>query len=212
MGGFPPASSSPCCSMSLASRFAKWFAFRFLVKPGKSSPRSITLAISTMMVFPMVLFMSLYMAPSRRFSTGWWLPFRACGLQNIPFNFVAALPWNLLLPGLCRAGLSVARSRWARYSRNPLQRSNASFVDSLHHSYNEVRRFSQQRERWLTAAQCIRLQRLDFAGLILRRTIICLSGAPAIKYARRSTDSGSHLLDGLSRTLWGAAAGMRPYR
>ena len=59
--GFPPAYIvAMLLDVLVASRFAKWFAFRLLVTPGKSSKLAITLAISTMMVFPMVLFMSLY--------------------------------------------------------------------------------------------------------------------------------------------------------
>lgn len=83
----------------VASRFAKWFAFRFLVTPGKSSRLAITLAISTMMVFPMVLFMSLFGALEAVSHTGAVSLVPVIWLQNIPFNFVAALPWNLLVAG-----------------------------------------------------------------------------------------------------------------
>lgn len=51
--GFPPAYVvAMLLDVLLASRFAKRFAFRFLVTPGKSSRLAITLAISTMMVSP----------------------------------------------------------------------------------------------------------------------------------------------------------------
>ena len=39
---------------------AKGFAFKFLVTPGKSSPLAMTLAVSSCMVVPMVIIMSLY--------------------------------------------------------------------------------------------------------------------------------------------------------
>lgn len=83
----------------VASRFAKWFAFRFLVTPGTSSPRAITLAISIMMVFPMVLLMSLYGALEAVVHTGDIAIIPLMWIQNIPFNMAAALPWNLLVAG-----------------------------------------------------------------------------------------------------------------
>lgn len=85
--------------VAIASRFAKWFAFRFLVTPGKSSPRAMVLAVSTMMVFPMVLLMSLYGALEATTHTGDVALIPMIWLMNIPFNFVAALPWNLLIAG-----------------------------------------------------------------------------------------------------------------
>ena len=98
--GFPPAYIvAMLLDVFVASRFAKWFAFRYLVTPGKSTPLAITLAISTMMVFPMVLFMSLYGAFEAFAHTGVIAAVPAMWLQNIPFNFVAALPWNLLVAG-----------------------------------------------------------------------------------------------------------------
>ena len=98
--GFPPAYIvAMLLDVFVASRFAKWFAFRFLVTPGKSSPRAITLAISTAMVFPMVLFMSLYGAVEAFTHMGVPAAIPGMWLTNIPFNFVAALPWNLLVAG-----------------------------------------------------------------------------------------------------------------
>lgn len=98
--GFPPAYVvAMLLDVLVASRFAKWFAFRFLVTPGKSSKRAITLAISTMMVFPMVLFMSLYGAFEAFTHTGDLAAVPLMWLQNIPWNFIAALPWNLLVAG-----------------------------------------------------------------------------------------------------------------
>ena len=96
--GFPPAYVvAMLLDVLVASRFAKWFAFRFLVTPGKSSKTAITLAISTMMAFPMVFFMSLYGALEAFTHTGNLAAVPMMWLTNIPWNFVAALPWNLLI-------------------------------------------------------------------------------------------------------------------
>ena len=98
--GFPPAYIvAMLLDILVASRFAKWFAFRFLVAPGKSSKLAITLAISTMMVFPMVLFMSLYGAIEAFTHVGDPAMILPTWISNIPWNFVAALPWNLLVAG-----------------------------------------------------------------------------------------------------------------
>ena len=98
--GFPPAYVvAMLLDVLLASRFAKWFAFRFLVSPGKSSRLAITLAISTMMVFPMVLFMSLYGVLEAFTHVGDPAIILPTWIANIPWNFVAALPWNLLVAG-----------------------------------------------------------------------------------------------------------------
>ena len=98
--GFPPAYVvAMLLDVFVASRFAKWFAFRFLVTPGMSSKLAITLAISTMMVFPMVFFMSLYGALEAFTHTGNLAAVPMMWLTNIPWNFIAALPWNLLIAG-----------------------------------------------------------------------------------------------------------------
>lgn len=98
--GFPPAYIvAMLLDVLVASRFAKWFAFRFLVTPGVSSPRAMTLAISTMMVFPMVFLMSLYGAVEAFAHVGDARMILPTWIANIPWNFVAALPWNLLVAG-----------------------------------------------------------------------------------------------------------------
>ncbi len=98
--GFPPAYVvAMLLDVFVASRFAKWFAFRFLVTPGKSSKRAITLAVSTMMVFPMSFLMSLYGAFEAVLHTGAFSMIPQIWLGNIPFNFVGALLWNLLIAG-----------------------------------------------------------------------------------------------------------------
>ena len=59
--GFPVAYIfAMCCDWFVASPLAKGFAFKYLVTPGKSSPLAMTLAVSSCMVVPMVIIMSLY--------------------------------------------------------------------------------------------------------------------------------------------------------
>lgn len=103
--GFPPAYIfAMLCDWFVASPLAKGFAFRFLVTPGKSSPRAMTLAVSSCMVVPMVIIMSLYgsfeglahmeggiVANLNMIPMMW--------LTTIPKNFIMALPWNLLIAG-----------------------------------------------------------------------------------------------------------------
>lgn len=58
--GFPVAYIfAMCCDWFVASPLAKGFAFKYLVAPGKSSPLAMTLAVSSCMVVPMVIIMSL---------------------------------------------------------------------------------------------------------------------------------------------------------
>lgn len=104
--GFPPAYVvAMLLDVLVASRLAKWFAFRHLVTPGTSSRRAVTLAVSTSMVVPMVVLMSLYGALEAFSHTGDLALVPVTWLRNIPLNFVAALPWNLLVAG--------PLSRWA---------------------------------------------------------------------------------------------------
>ena len=79
-------------------------AFKYLVTPGKSSPLAMTLAVSSCMVVPMVIIMSLYGAceglfhmPGGPLANLQMLPMM--WLINIPRNFIMALPWNLLVAG-----------------------------------------------------------------------------------------------------------------
>ena len=103
--GFPLAYIfAMCCDWFVASPLAKGFAFKYLVTPGKSSPRAMTLAVSSCMVVPMVIIMSLYGAceglfhmPGGPLANLSVLPMMWA--INIPRNFVMALPWNLLVAG-----------------------------------------------------------------------------------------------------------------
>ena len=103
--GFPPAYIfAMLCDWFVASPLAKGFAFKYLVTPGKNSPRAMTLAVSSCMVVPMVIIMSLYgsfeglahmeggiVANLNMIPMMW--------LTTIPKNFIMALPWNLLIAG-----------------------------------------------------------------------------------------------------------------
>ena len=103
--GFPVAYVfAMCCDWFVASPLAKGFAFKFLVTLGKSSPLAMTLAVSSCMVVPMVIIMSLYGAceglfhmPGGPLANLQALPMM--WLVNIPRNFIMALPWNLLVAG-----------------------------------------------------------------------------------------------------------------
>lgn len=98
--GFAPAYVfAMLCDWFVASPLAKGFAFKHLVTPGKSSPRAMTLAVSTCTVFPMVIIMSLYGAFEGAFHAGTLAMVPATWLANIPWNFLMALPWNLLFAG-----------------------------------------------------------------------------------------------------------------
>ena len=92
------------CDWFVASPLAKGFAFKYLVTPGKSSPRAMTLAVSSCMVVPMVLVMSLYGALEGGLHVPGGLPaflpsLPMAWLQAVVFNFAMALPWNLLVAG-----------------------------------------------------------------------------------------------------------------
>lgn len=98
--GFPPAYVfAMLCDWFVASPLAKGLAFKYLVTPGKSSPRAMTLAVSTCMVFPMVIIMSLYGAFEGALHAGTLAVVPMAWLTNIPWNFIMALPWNLLVAG-----------------------------------------------------------------------------------------------------------------
>lgn len=60
-----------CCDWFLVSKLAKGVAFGFLLRP-ESSPRRKVLTISTCMVVPMVVIMSLYGAAEGCVHTGLW--------------------------------------------------------------------------------------------------------------------------------------------
>ena len=97
--GFPIAYVfAMCCDWFLVSRLAKGSAFRFLVRP-QDSPLKKVVCVSSCMVVPMVLIMSLYGACEGAVHTGMWSGVPLQWLINIPRNFVMALPFQLLIAG-----------------------------------------------------------------------------------------------------------------
>ena len=97
--GFPVAY---ICGMLLdwfvVSKFAKAFAFRFLIKPESSTLRKI-ISISCCMVVGMVFFMSLYGSLEGCVHSGQWGLWFVHWMRNIPRNFIMALPFQLLVAG-----------------------------------------------------------------------------------------------------------------
>lgn len=97
--GFPLAYiCAICLDWFLVSKLAKRFAFRFLLKPHSSTFKK-TLAISSCMVVPMVIFMSLYGCLEVCIASGQWSLFPIIWLTNIPKNFIMALPFQLIIAG-----------------------------------------------------------------------------------------------------------------
>lgn len=98
--GFPVAYVfAMCADWFVAAPLAKGFAFRFLVTPAKSSPLAMTLAVSSCMVVPMVIIMSLFGAVEVASQAGEFAAIPFMWISNIPTNFIMALPWNLLVAG-----------------------------------------------------------------------------------------------------------------
>lgn len=87
-----------CCDWFLVSGIAKGFAFRFLVKPDSSVMRKV-ICISSCMVVPMVIIMSMYGALEGCVKSGNWSLLFIIWLTNIPKNFIMALPFQLLVAG-----------------------------------------------------------------------------------------------------------------
>lgn len=95
--GFPIAYVfAMCCDWFFVSKLAKGFAF--LVKPEDSVVKKVV-CVSSCMVVPMVLIMSLYGAVEGAVHTGGWNGILSAWLFNIPRNFVMALPLQLLIAG-----------------------------------------------------------------------------------------------------------------
>ena len=95
--GFPIAYVfAMCCDWFFVSKLAKGFAF--LVKPEDSVLKKVV-CVSSCMVVPMVLIMSLYGAVEGAVHTGGWNGILSAWLFNIPRNFVMALPLQLLIAG-----------------------------------------------------------------------------------------------------------------
>nr|WP_294490837.1 DUF2798 domain-containing protein [uncultured Mediterraneibacter sp.] len=98
--GFPAAYIfAMLCDWFIVSKLAKGFAFRFLVKPGGSSPLKTVIAVSCCMVVPMVIIMSLYGAAEACLHIGNFHMLPVIWLTNIPKNFIMALPFQLIIAG-----------------------------------------------------------------------------------------------------------------
>lgn len=87
-----------CCDWFVVSGLAKGFAFKFLVKPGDGRLKT-AICVSVSMVVPMVIIMSLYGAVEVSVTTGQWSNVLFIWLHNIPFNFIMALPLQLIVAG-----------------------------------------------------------------------------------------------------------------
>lgn len=97
--GFPIAYIfAMCCDWFLVSKLAKGFAFGFLLKQN-DSPLKKAICVSCCMVIPMVIIMSFYGAIEMSLHTQNWTSFFATWLNNILFNFVVALPLQLIVVG-----------------------------------------------------------------------------------------------------------------
>jgi hypothetical protein len=97
--GFPVAYVvAMLCDWFLVSGFAKKIAFQHLLKPDSSVVRKV-ITVSSCMVVPMVVLMSMYGAIEVCIKTGEWSQLLLMWLMNIPVNFVMALPFQLILAG-----------------------------------------------------------------------------------------------------------------
>lgn len=92
-----------CCDWFIASPLAKKVAFGYIIKP-ETSKKLYPYIVSTCMVVPMVVIMSLFgvfenasqMPGGLSFVLGAWPVLWA---QNIALNFIMALPFQLLIAG-----------------------------------------------------------------------------------------------------------------
>lgn len=97
--GFPIAYIfAICCDWFFVSKFAKGFAFGYLLKPNSSNKRKI-ITVSICMVMPMVMIMSLYGAFDMCRNTGIWNNIGIIWITNIPKNLIMALPLQLFVAG-----------------------------------------------------------------------------------------------------------------
>lgn len=97
--GFPVAFIvALCCDLFFVSRFAKGFAFKYIIKPESSNIMKIIM-ISCCMVIPMVIIMSFYGAIEICIKTGEWNQLALYWIVNLPRNFIMALPLQLIVAG-----------------------------------------------------------------------------------------------------------------
>lgn len=97
--GFPVAFIfAMICDLMIVSRAAKWFVFRFVVKPQDAMIKKV-LSMSCAMVVPMVVIMSFYGAIEFAIFTGNWQSLGLTWRMNILKNIIVALPLQLLIAG-----------------------------------------------------------------------------------------------------------------
>jgi hypothetical protein len=97
--GFPLAYVvAMCCDWFIVSGVAKKIAFGYLLKPDSSIVRKV-ITVSSCMVVPMVILMSLYGAIELCIQTNAWNRILLIWLTNIPLNFIMALPFQLIVAG-----------------------------------------------------------------------------------------------------------------
>lgn len=87
-----------CSDWFFVSKLAKSCAFRFFLNPTSTELKK-ALVISTCMVIPMVIIMSLYGAFEACIHLNNWSKLPIIWLWNIPTNFIMALPFQLLIAG-----------------------------------------------------------------------------------------------------------------
>ena len=87
-----------CCDWFIVSGPAKAVAFKYLIKPWHSNLKKVV-AVSTCMVLPMVIIMSLYGALEAVLAGDNWQELPPIWFANIPINLVMALPFQLLIAG-----------------------------------------------------------------------------------------------------------------
>lgn len=87
-----------CCDWFFVSKLAKTTAFRFFLTPTSNEIKK-AIVISTCMIIPMVIIMSLYGAFEACMHTNAWSNIGFIWLGNIPTNFIMALPFQLFIAG-----------------------------------------------------------------------------------------------------------------
>lgn len=86
------------CDWFIVSGVAKMVAFKYLLKPDSSTLRKI-ITVSSCMVIPMVIIMSMYGALEVTIQSGDWSNLFITWLKNIPINFIMVLPVQLIVAG-----------------------------------------------------------------------------------------------------------------
>ena len=97
--GFPIAYCfAMCCDWFLVSGLAKKFALTYLVKPEDRVLKKVN-CVSSSMVVPMVIIMSMYGAVEGCVRSSAWSQLLMIWMTNIPKNFIMALPFQLVVAG-----------------------------------------------------------------------------------------------------------------